>query len=97
MDSNIESALIIALVGGLLSGLLVAVLSHLLTRRKTEAEIRQMEAYTEKTQLQIERMRTDSDDIPMESRVIDRLRLGNNSSMVLREEHKVLGVRSEKD
>jgi hypothetical protein len=97
MDSNIESALITALIGGLLSGLLVALLSHFLTRRKTEAEIRQMEANTEKTWLQIERLRSEMDEVQTKVKVIDRLRLGNNGFVVLKEEQKVLGVRREKE
>ena len=97
MENDITGALITALVGGLLSGVLVALLNHLLTRRRNEAEIEQMEATTEKTRLEISQLRSEMDEVRTKVRVIDRLRLDDNSSVVLKEEQNILGVRREKE
>jgi hypothetical protein len=93
IGSDVASAIITAVIGGLMSGVFVAILNHLLTRHRNEVEIRQMEADTEKTRLEIERLKSDIDEVRTRVRIIDRLRLDNNSSVVLKEEQNVLGVR----
>jgi phosphate/sulfate permease len=92
IGSDVASAIITAVIGGLMSGVFVAILNHILTHRRNEVEIQQMEANTEKTRLEIEQLKSDIDEVRTRVRVIDRLRLDNNSSVVLKEEQNVLGV-----
>jgi hypothetical protein len=96
MGSDVTSAIITAVIGGLMSGVFVTILNHILTRRRSEVEIQQMEVNTEKTRLEIEQLKSDIDEVRTRVRVIDRLRIDNNSSVVLKEEQNVLGVRRDK-
>jgi phosphate/sulfate permease len=97
IGSDVSSAIITAVIGGLMSGVFVALLNHLLTRRRNEAEIMEMEANTEKTRLEIDQLKSDIDEVRTRVRVIDRLRLDSKSSVVLKEEQNVLGARHEQE
>src|SRR5487761_1993161 len=90
METSILGTLIDTLFSGIISGIIVAVVTHYLTRRKTDAEIRSLEAGTEKTRLEIGQLRAQVQDVQTQFRIIDRLKLDDNHSIVLKEEERTL-------
>ena len=90
METSILGTLIDTLFSGIVSGILVAIVTHYLTRRKSEAEIRALEAGTEKTRLEIDQLRAQVQDVQTRIRIIDRLKLDDNHSIVLKEEERIL-------
>ena len=97
MDTNILNTLIDTLFSGIVSGIIVAFFSYYLNRRKTETEICEMEAHTEKTRLEIEQLQAQMQDMRTQIRIIDRFKLDDNRSIVFKEEertiHEVSGER----
>jgi surface antigen len=89
METEISTALISTLGGGILSGVLVLLLSHRLTRHKTDAEIRALEANTQKTMLEMSQMRNQAVD-ERQTRVIGRMRLDNNHTLLFKEEKRTI-------
>ena len=90
MEKEITPTLISTLGGGLLSGVLILLLTHLLTRRKTDAEIREIDANTQKTMLEVSEMKTQSEDVGVRTRTIDRLKLAHNKTLILKEEERTI-------
>jgi cell division protein FtsL len=90
METNILNTLIDTLFSGIVSGIIVAFVTNYMNRRKTETEIRQMEAHTEKTRLEIEQLRAQVQDVRTRIRIIDRLKLDDNRSLVLKEEERTI-------
>lgn len=56
MNTGTSSTILSTLLSGLLSGIVVALLNYLLTRKKTQAEIKKMEAETEKIRIEISKL-----------------------------------------
>ncbi len=90
METSILSTMIDALFSGVVSGVLVAIVTNLLMRRRTNAEIHNLEALTEKTQLEIQQLRAQMQDVETRIRIIDRFRLDDNHFIVLKEEERTL-------
>lgn len=81
MDNQVAAALITAIIGGVV----VALVNHLLTMRKTTAEIQQIELNNEKTRLEIQQLRAQFQDVY--TRLIDTLELGNKRINMIEEVH----------
>ena len=79
MDSQVVSALISSIIGGIV----VAFVNHLLTMRKTNAEIRQIELNNEKTRLEIQQLRTDLQEV--HKRLVSTLELGSKRISMVEE------------
>jgi hypothetical protein len=95
MDANLLVSLINVVIGGIVSGLIVTMFNFYLSRRRTEAEIRDMEARTELTELEIENLKAQLQEV--RTRVVDRLRVDDNRTIVLKEEERTLpGVTRER-
>ena len=95
MDVNLLVTLINVFIGGIVSGVVVAMFNFYLTRRRTQAEIREMEARTELTLLEIANLKSQLNDV--KTRVVDRLKVTDSRSIVLREEERTLpGVTRER-
>jgi len=88
METSILNTLIDTLFSGIISGVIVAFVTYSLNRRKTEIEIRQMEAHTEKTRLEIEQLRAQVQDVRTRIRIIDRFKIDDNKSIVMKEEEQ---------
>ena len=88
MEKELTTTLISTLGGGLLSGVFILLLTHLITRRKTEAEIRQMDASTMKTMLEVNEMRMQAVDV--RTRTIDRMKLDRHKTMIFKEEERTI-------
>lgn len=90
MDTNTFNSFIDTLVSGIVSGIIVAFVTYVLNRRKTDAEIHESEAHTEKMRLEIEKLRAQVQDFDTRIRIIDRLQLDGNRSIILKEEVQTL-------
>ena len=88
MEKELTTTLISTLGGGLLSGVFILLLTHLLTRRKTEAEIRQIDASTMKTMMEMNEMRMQAVDV--RTRTIDRMKLDRHKTMIFKEEERTI-------
>jgi hypothetical protein len=74
MDSEITIALI-AFLSSVFGGLLVAIVNHLFTRKKTEAEIENLKALTKKTLAEAERISGDTKHALSEANYYDTTKL----------------------
>ena len=81
MDSQVVSALITSIIGGIV----VALVNYLLTRRKTNAEIRQIELNNEKTRLEIQQLKSELQKVY--KRLVDTLELGSKKISMVEETH----------
>ena len=90
MESSLLNILIDTLFSGIVSGIIVAFFTNYLNRRKTETEVREMEAHTEKMRLEIEQLKAQVQDVRTQIRIIDRFKLDDNRSIVMKEEERTL-------
>lgn len=80
MSPEIISALISALIGGVVVGMM----NHLLTRRKTNAEIRHFELNNEKLALEIKKIRQELQEV--KTIILDKVQVGPTKSITLTED-----------
>ena len=73
---------------GFLGLFIIGVLSTLVSRRKYDAEVANLEAITRKTNMEIDELSKKSNLVELRQREVGRVKAGNKKTIVLREEER---------